>query len=184
MNTDSFVHFILENFSPTGIVYSTSKAKIIISKNNLSPAEFLRPFGIIPKLTYNTEFSSFVISDFRIDFYDSEYYQKIPQNDYSTIINRILSSEKYIPKIPEIDLNSINVNDKMKLTDRIIDKLNGFSFPWFSTYIKTIIELIKFNEYELYQQPLCDIYICSIYDNPDNIMPKISDKGKIPSLMY
>jgi len=44
--------------------------------------------------------------------------------------------------------------------------------------------LIKFNEYELYQQPLCDIYICSIYDNPDNIMPKISDKGKIPSLIY
>ena len=184
MNTDSFVHFILENFSPSGIVYSTSKAKNIISKNNLSPAEFLRPFGIIPKLTYNTEFSSFVISDFRIDFYDSEYYQKIPQNDYSTIINRILSSEKYIPKITEIDLNSINVNDKMKLTDRIIDKLNGFSFPWFSTYIKTIIELIKFNEYELYQQPICNIYICSIYDNPDNIMPKISDKGKIPSLIY
>ena len=184
MNTDSFVHFILENFSPTGIVYSTSKAKNIISKNNISPAEFLRPFGIIPKLTYNTEFSSFVISDFRIDFYDSEYYQKIPQNDYSTIINRILSSEKYIPKITEIDLNSINVNDKMKLTDRIIDKLNGFSFPWFSTYIKAIIELIKFNEYELYQQPICNIYICSIYDNPNNIMPKISDKGKIPSLIY
>ena len=184
MNIDSFVHFITENFSPTGIVYSTAKAKNIILKSNLSPAEFLRPFGFLPKLTYNNEISSFVISDFRLDFYDSEYYQKIPISQYSTIINRILSSEKYLPKIPEINLNNININSNIKLTDRIIDKLNEFSFPWFSTYIKTIIELIKFNEYELYQQPLCSIYICSIDDNPNDIMPKLSNKKKIPSLIY
>ena len=184
MNIDSFVHFIIENFAPTGIVYSTPKAKNIISKSNLSPAEFLRPFGFLPKLTYNSEISSFVISDFRLDFYDSEYYKKIPELEYSTIINRILSSEKYSPKIPEINLNNININNNIKLTDRIIDKLNEFSFPWFSTYIKTIIELIKFNEYELYQQPLCCIYICSIDDNPNDIKPKLSDKKKIPSLIY
>ena len=184
MNIDSFVHFITENFSPTGIVYSTPKAKNIIFKSNLSPGEFLRPFGFMPKLTYNNEISSFEISDFRLDFYDSEYYQKIPVSEYSKIINRILSSEKYMPKIPEINLNNININNNIKLTDRIIDKLNEFSFPWFSTYIKTIIELIKFNEYELYQQPLCCIYICSIDDNPNDIMPKLSNKKKIPSLIY
>ena len=33
MNIDSFVHFIKKNFSPTSIVYSTTKAKNIISKN-------------------------------------------------------------------------------------------------------------------------------------------------------
>ena len=89
MNIDSFVHFIKENFSPTGIVYSTNKAKNIISKNNLTPAEFLRPFGFIPKVTFNTQISSFVISDFILDFYDSEYFKRIPQSEYSTIINRV-----------------------------------------------------------------------------------------------
>ena len=69
MNIDSFVHFIKKNFPPTGIVYSSSKAKHIISKNNLTPAEFLRPFGSFPKITFSTEISSFEISDFFLDFY-------------------------------------------------------------------------------------------------------------------
>ena len=184
MNIDSFVHFIKENFSPNGIVYGTQKAKNIISKNNLSPAEFLRPFGFFPKITFKTEISSFVISDFRLDFYDSEFFKKIPEPEYSIIIDRVLSSEKYLPKIQEINLENINENRNIKLTDRIIDKLNEFSFPWFNAYMKTINELIKFNEFELFQQPLCYIYICSIDDPPDIIKPKLSDKEKIPTLIY
>ena len=184
MSIDPFVHFIRDNFSPTGIVYSTEKAKNIISKNNLSPAEFLRPFGFFPKITYNTEISSFVISDFRLDFYDSEFYKSIPQSEYSIIIDRVLSSEKYLPKIPEINLNNINEYNNIKLSDKIIDKLNEFSFPWFNVYIKTIIELIKFNEFELFQQPLCCIYICSIDDPVNTIKPRLTDKEKIPTLIY
>ena len=184
MNIDSFVHFIKKNFSPTSIVYSTTKAKNIISKNYLSPAEFLRPFGFFPQITFNTEFSSFVISDFFLDFYDSEYYKSIPESEYAKIINRVLSDEKYKPKIPDINLDNIYDNNKIKLSEKIIDKLNEFSFPWFNIYIKTIIELTKFNEFELYQQPLCCIYVCSIDDDPDIIKPKLTDKEKIPSLIY
>ena len=184
MSIDPFVHFIRDNFSPTGIVYSTEKAKNIISKNNLSPAEFLRPFGFFPKITYNTEISSFVISDFRLDFYDSEFYKSIPQSEYPIIIDRVLSSEKYLPKIPEINLNNIYEYNNIKLSDKIIDKLNEFSFPWFNVYIKTIIELIKFNEFELFQQPLCCIYICSIDDPVNSIKPRLTDKEKIPTLIY
>ena len=36
MNIDSFFNFIKDNFAPTGIVFSTEKAKKIIGKNNLS----------------------------------------------------------------------------------------------------------------------------------------------------
>ena len=184
MNIDSFVHFIRENYSPNGIVFSTEKAKNIISKNNLTPAEFLRPFGFFPKITFNTEISSFIISDFYLDFYDSEFYHKIPESEYSTIINRVLRSQKYSPKIHDINFNNIFENSKIKLTDRIIDKLKDFSFPWFSAYIKTIIELTKFNESELFQQPLCFIYICSIDDPVDIVKPKLTDKEKIPTLIY
>ena len=184
MNIDSFYNFIKENFLPNGIVYSTEKAKKIIGKNNLTPAEFLRPFGIIPNIVFKTESTENIINDFRLDFYDAEYYKKIPYSKYSEIINAVLSSKEISPEIPNFDLNDNLCDKKISLSDKIIEKLNGFSFPWFNTYIKTICELIKFNECELFQQPLCYIYICSI-DDPVNIAkPKLNEKEKIPSLIY
>ena len=184
MNIDSFLIFIKENFTPNGIVFSTEKAKNIIAKNNLTPAQFLRPFGIFPKVEFNTETSTTSITDFRLDFYDSEYYKKIPYVEYSKIIEKVLSSEENSPRISKLDLNNILDEKNIKLSDKIIDKLTGFSFPWFHTYIKTICELIRFNECELYQQPLCFIYFCAIDDNLDIVKPQLNEKDKIPSLIY
>ena len=184
MNIDSFFNFIKDNFTPTGIVFSTEKAKKIIAKNNLSPAEFLRPFGVFPKVVFNTDISSTTITDFHLDFYDSEYYQKIPYTEYSKIIDNVLSSKNISPNIQKYDFNNY-INEKNNLlTNKIIEKISGFSFPWFNTYIKTICELIKFNECELYQQPLCYIYFCAIDDNIDIIKPQLNDKEKMPSLIY
>ena len=184
MNIDSFFNFIKDNFAPTGIVFSTEKAKKIIGKNNLSPAEFLRPFGLFPKVVFNTEIASTTITDFRLDFYDSEFYKKIPYNEYSKILNNVLSSKNISPNIPKFEFNNNSEEKSTKTSNKVIDKLSGFSFPWFNTYVKTICELIKFNECELYQQPLCFIYFCAIDDNLDIIKPKLNEKDKIPSLIY
>ena len=184
MNIDSFFNFIKDNFTPNGIVFSTEKAKKIIGKNNLTPAEFLRPFGLFPKVIFNTEISSTTINDFRLDFYDSEYFKKIPYKDYSKIIDKVLSSKNISPEIPNLNFNNYSEEKNKKLSDKIIEKLSGFSFTWFNAYIKTICELIKFNECELYQQPLCYIYFCSIDDNLDIIKPQLNEKEKIPSLIY
>ena len=183
MNIDSFFNFIKENFSPTGIVFSTEKAKKIIGKNNLSPAEFLRPFGVFFNVVFNTEIASTTISDFRLDFYDAEYFKKIPYIEYSKIIDNVLSSKNISPEIKKFDFNNTDDN-KIRLSDKVINKLSGFSFPWFKAYIKTICELIRFNECELYQQPLCYIYICSIDDSLDIIKPQLNERDKIPSLIY
>jgi hypothetical protein len=184
MNIDSFITFIKENFVPNGIVFSTEKAKKIIAKNNLTPAQFLRPFGIFPKVEFNTETSTTIISDFRLDFYDSEYYKKIPYVEYSKIIEKVLSSKNISPEIPKFDSNSIVDEKNTKISDKIINKLNGLSFPWFNLYIKTICELIRFNECELYQQPLCFIYFCALDDDINTIKPQLNEKDKIPSLIY
>ena len=182
MISDSFFNFIKEYFTPTGIVFSTEKAKKIIAKNNLTPAEFLRPFGVFPKVVFNTEIVSTTITNFRLDFYDSEFYKKIPYEHYSKILNTVLSSKNISPEIQIFDFNN-NSNEK-NLIDNIIEQLSGFSFPWFNTYVKTICELIRFNESELYQQPLCFVYFCAIDDNLDIIKPKLNEKEKIPSLIY
>ena len=181
-NNDDFFNFIKENFTPTGIVFSTEKAKSIIGKNNLSPAEFLRPFGYFPKVVFNTEMSSTTITNFRLDFYDAEFYKKIPYEHYSKIINTVLNAKNIVPEIPIFDFNN-NSEDK-SLVDNIIEKLSGFSFPWLNTYVKTICELIRFNESELYQQPLCYIYFCAIDDNIEIVKPKLNEKDKTPSLIY
>ena len=185
MNIDSFFNFIKENFTPTGIVFSTEKAKTIIGKNNLSPAEFLRPFGIFSNVIFHTEIESTSISDFRLDFYDSEYFKKIPYMEYSKIIDNVLSSQNISPEIQKfIFNNNSNDNSNIKLSDKIINILSRFSFPWFNAYIKTICELIRFNECELYQQPLCYIYFCAIDDSLDIVKPQLNEKEKIPSLIY
>ena len=65
-----------------------------------------------------------------------------------------------------------------------MNKLHHYSFPWFNEYANTMVELNKFNEYELYQQPLCFIYFCSIEDNIKEVKPSINDKKKLPPLLY
>ena len=40
-----FQDWLSASFKPCILVYCTEKAKKIIAQNNLSPSEFLRPFG-------------------------------------------------------------------------------------------------------------------------------------------
>ena len=182
MNNDSCTKYIKENFYPTGIVFSTDKAKEIIGKNNLKPAEFLRPFGIFPKVDFRLGLFSKSIQNFRLDFYDCDDYFHITPSSYPGIIESVLSDDKILPELPIYNLKDRKQN--YKIPDNIMNKLNNYSFPWFNEYANTIIELNKFNEYELYQQPLCFIYFCSIEDPIDKVKPSLNNKEKIPPLLY
>ena len=182
MQNDSCSKFIKENYYPTGIVFSTDKAREIIGKNNLKPAEFLRPFGIFPKVDFKLGLFSKSISNFRLDFYDCEDFFHATPSSYPTIIESVLSNPKIMPELPAYNLKDRKQN--YKIPDNIMNKLNHYSFPWFNEYANTVIELNKFNEYELYQQPLCFIYFCSIDDPIKTVKPPINNKEKIPPLLY
>ena len=45
MYSTNFEEWLTQTFLPCGVVYSTESAKKILSKNNLTASEFLRPFG-------------------------------------------------------------------------------------------------------------------------------------------
>jgi len=86
-NTNKFLDWITQIYVPTCIVYSTELAKATIAKNNLTPAEFLRPFGHLMNTTI-----SFIVSDktipiknFRLDFFDSESFKKFNFKDLGEI---------------------------------------------------------------------------------------------------
>jgi len=79
MNSTYFNTWVTEKIIPCGLVYSTKDAKDIFLKNNLSPAEFLRPFGDFTKNKFDIIFSENdlnTIANFRIDFYNSEQFIK------------------------------------------------------------------------------------------------------------
>ena len=182
-NDDTYQNYIKTNFTPNCLVFSTESAKKIIAKNNLTPAEFLRPFGFIPKFDFHSNIFFTTITSFQLDFYDTEQFKKIPLKNYSKIIENNLTSETNLPEINQNEIYDKHIS-KTKLSQKVIDKLLSFSFPWFGKYISAINELLRFNEYELFQQPLCYIYFCALNDSLDIIKPKLTEKNKIPQLIY
>ena len=181
MNNDSCFKYIKENYYPTGIVFSTNKAKDIIGKNNLTPSEFLRPFGIFPKVDFRLGTFYTTVQNFHLDFYDAENFSRPNQGQSIKAIDAVLSDPKISPEFPVYNLKDRKQN--YKIPDNVINKLNNFSFPWFNEYASTIIELNKFNEYELYQQPLCIIYFCSLDDPLNIVKPQMNDREKVPPLL-
>lgn len=182
MNNDSCSKYIKENFYPTGIVFSTEKAKQIIGKNNVTPSQFLRPFGIFPKVDFRLGTFYTSIQNFRLDFYDSENFTRAKQELCYKTIEAVLSKPENNPELPVYNLKDRKQN--YKIPDNVTNKLNNFSFPWFNEYANTMIELNKFNEYDLYQQPLCFIYFCSIDDPLNLVKPQMNNKEKVPPLLY
>lgn len=180
MEDNYFSKWIKENIYPACIVFSTDTAKRIIGKNNLTPAEFLRPFGNFSNQVLNMslgEKGNISINDLRLDFYDSEDYQKKNASLLSSLIDNVLvNSNNY----PEWSLNELKIT-KYNL-EPLLSKLKYFSFPWFNEFEQTFFEFIHFNEYEMYQQPFVYIYICSIKDNPD-IIAKQQNKETQPYLI-
>ena len=181
MNNDSCSKYIKENYYPTGIVFSTYKAKEIIGKNNLTPSELLRPFGIFPKVDFRLGTFYTSVQNFRLDFYDAENFSRPNQEQSIKTIEAVLSNPKINPEFPIYNLKDRKQN--YKIPDNVTNKLNIFSFPWFNEYASTIAELNRFNEYELYQQPLCIIYFCSLDDPLNIVKPQMNDKEKVPLLL-
>ena len=182
MNNDSCSKYIKENFYPTGIVFSTDKAKEIIGKNNITPSEFLRPFGIFPKVDFRLGNFSTSIQNFRLDFYDSEKFGRASPELCMKTIETVLSDPKINPELPVYNLKDRKQN--YKIPDNVTNKLNNFSFPWFNEYANTIVELNRFNEYEFFQQPLCFIFFCSLDDPLNIVKPQFNDRAKMPPLLY
>ena len=177
MEENYFTRWIKENYYPTSIVFSTEEAKRIIGKNNLSPSELLRPFGIFKEIKYypNEKFGT-TIKNFRMDFYDSYSCRKLNQSHLQLLTDNLLDS---CPSAPNWNLQSAGLSKKY--IEELSRILKNYSFPWFNEYEKMILEFTKFNEYEAYQQPLSFIYFCSVLDDPQTVIP--NSKDKIPPLI-
>ena len=165
-----FCPWILNTFPPTSLVFSSPSAQKILGKNFLSPSQFMRPFGDLSGtplvFIFNDKYQK-IISDFKFDFYDPQDFIKIENNQINNYIINCLSSENIMPTF-ENNFIKLNKND----IKSFLVQLSQYSPKYYLEFEKLFFEICKFNETELYQQPLLYVYLVDINDDV-NILSNI-----------
>ena len=179
ITNEIFYSWLTNTFSPTSLVFSSQNAQKILGKNYLSASQFMRPFGDLRgtslKFSFLDKYQN-VINDFRLDFYDPQDFKKKELNQINNYIINCLSSETVMPNFDKnfIKLNKNNIK-------QFLLQLNKFSPSYYSEFEKLYFELCKFQESELYQQPLLYIFLCDINDNINIIHDLLKDS--LPKLI-
>ena len=177
-----FYPWILNTFPPVSLVYSSPNAQKILGKDFLSPSQFMRPFGDLKGTSitfmYNEKYQSNT-SDFKFDFYDPQDFIKIENNQINNYIINCLSSENVMPNF-ENNFIKLNKND----IQSFLMKFKYNSPNYYLEFEKLFFEICKFQETELYQQPILNIYLCDINDDVNIVsylitesMPKLISSG-------
>ena len=181
MNTSTYFRdWFFNTYKPCSIVYASEKAKTLINKNNLSPADFLRPLGDFQgrqiSYPYNDK-ENISIPNLHLDFFDNDKFQKI---ENAKILQYITTMYDY--NQPKWDLSSPTVN-KFN-SEPYLHNIKYNSTKWYREFEKTLFECLKFDDYECLQQPLINIFICYI-DEPISIINEELCKVKnVPKLIY
>ena len=182
INISYLQNWLTENFKPCAIVYSSDLAKKAINKNNLTPSDFLRPFGDFKNKKIDLCFqektntsSNTVIRNFFLDCYDSFKYKSVLRKNIQNYLTIMFET---IP--PKWNLNSpIVTKSNMR---PFINLIESYSSPWYKEYEELFFECQQFDEYELFQQPILNICICLINEEPSEIKNIKSGKN-VPKLI-
>ena len=159
----SFQDWVTDSFRPCCLVYCSETAKKIIGKNNLTPSEFLRPFGDFRGKKVTIQFNEkdkepITMTNFILDFYDNDKFHQV---DTINIEKYLISMFKKNEPLWNLSSPLITKN----YAEPFLIKLKHFSTPWFREFEKTFLECLHFDPYELYQQPLINIFIVSIKES-------------------
>ena len=181
MYSTYFQEWLTETFKPCILVYSSNLAKESIKKNNLTPADFLRPLGDFTGKKIETPFNEkdkIPFFNLQIDFYDNDKFKSIPKTETQNYINTMFkeNSKKW-------DFSSILIERNKESILKMFSKLKYYSSFWIRNYENTLFECLSFSEYELYQQPLINIFICSSLDDPSIIINILNKNENIPELI-
>ena len=140
----------------------------------------MRPFGDLsgtPLKFFFSEKYSCTVSDFRLDFYDTQDFKKKELNQINNYIINCLGEETIMPNFKNnfIKLNKNNIK-------QFLLQLNQFSPLYYTEFEKLYFELCRFQESELYQQPLLYIFLCDIQDDI-NIIEDLLNNKNFPKLI-
>ena len=182
INASILQDWLTEIFSPCAIVYSSDTAKKSISKNNLTPADFMRPFGDFKgkkielfTLDKTSTSSNSVIRNFKIDTYDNNKFKTIQRKDIQNYFGIMFHNISPQWKINSPAMSKTNQEPFTNLIDE-------YSSPWYQEYENLFFECHCLDDYELFKQPLFNIIFCSINEEP-NIINQIKEKSYATRLL-
>ena len=180
MNSSTYFRdWLYTAYKPCILVYSSEKVKQLFNKNNLTPADFLRPLGDFKgrQITYPfNDKENLNIPNLRFDFFDSDKFLKIQRKD---IFQYIITMFNY--NQPKWDLSTPTVNKIFK--EPYLNKTKYNSTIWYREYEKTIFECLQFNDYEFLQQPFINIYMCAVDEPVSIIKDELAHKKNLAKLI-
>ena len=121
-----FRDWIFKIYRPCALVYSTESAKKLINKNNLSPADFLRPLGDFQgrQITYPyNDKENINIPNLCFDFFDNDKFIKVKNED---ILQYLITM--YIYNQPKWDLSTPTINKLF--SEPYLNNIKYNSTPW------------------------------------------------------
>ena len=182
INISYLQNWLTEIYKPCGIVYSSDLAKKSINKNNLSPADFLRPFGDFKGKKIDLSFqektntpSNTVIRNFFFDFYDNTKCKTVHRKNIQNYLATMFQTNT-----PVWNLNSPIVTKTNQ--EPFINIISSYSSPWYKEYEELFFECQKFDDYELFEQPLFNICFCLINEDP-SIINKMKSGNNTPRII-
>ena len=151
INVSYLQNWLTEVFPPCSLVYCSDIALNSIKKNNLTPGDFIRPFGDfkgkkIELFTYDkaNNSPSTTIRNFILDIYDINKFKTILRNkiqDYFAIMFQYISPEWKISSPPMTKQNP----------DPFINLIDSYSTPWYKEYEDIFFEGHCLNDYEMFK---------------------------------
>ena len=181
MNSSYLQEWLVEKYKPCALVYCSPTAKNSLLKNNLSPADFLRPLGDFQnkKIEFNLgeKIGNISFKNFQLDFYDNTKFEPIEKKDIPYYLFTM-----YQNNIPNWTLNCPILTKKNK--DPYLDTIkDSYSSQWYKEYEDLYFECERFDEYELFQQPILQVFIICINED-ENIINELNKKGNLPKLIF
>ena len=174
--------WLTEIFTPCALVYSSESALNSIKKNNLTPADFIRPLGDFKErqvdlFAYDKTIAApnSAIRNFVLDIYDNTKFKSILEQN---IENYFAIMFQYIA--PDWKINSPIMTKTNQ--EPFLSLIDSYSTPWYKEYEKLFFECHSLNDFALFKQPLFNICICSIKEEP-SIINKIKDINNLPRLL-
>ena len=170
MNTSTYFRdWLFNTYKPCALVYASDKAKNLIGKNNIFPADFLRPLGDFQgrqiSYPYNDK-ENISLPNFHFDFFDTDKFKKIENEN---ILQYITTMFDYNQPIWDLSTPTVNKNN----TEPYLNQIKYNSTIWYREFEKTIFEILKFDDYDCLLQPLINIFICYI-DEPISIINELA----------
>lgn len=174
---------------PYMMVQSSKTCRAKLDKNNLSPAEFLQPFGEIGSLNgmqirTSDKNEAVKLHKFRVNFVDSNQLNPDPRQAQKVVdmmFQECSPSAQNKAKSPSNHTRQQAEEELAQKLSRSRKATEESETPWFTNWKKSFFSQNRFQTYELTEQPVGFVFMLTVDDDdPVGISDAMRDPKNLP----